>query len=301
MSSNSSATPMVEISPGDHGTIPLSGSFETSSQREGGSRIDAKLLRALKDENWKHPTPIQANSIPLLAKGYDVMASSHTGSGKSLMFSLPMVQRILNHPSERHQQNTVMGLVISPTRELAMQTSQVLKSICRYYPQIKISLATGGGNTKQQRQQLSSATIVVGTPGRILQFTDERTSLSLRNIQFLVIDEADRLMDLGFEPQLNRIARLLQGKNQPHQSVLCSATFPPSVQRLAADFLKPEYYFVSVGKVGSTQARIRQQFEWVPSATKGGSDGKTKAVIRNVKQTWKSMARRCPAVLSGSG
>ncbi|CAJ1946564.1 unnamed protein product [Cylindrotheca closterium] len=269
---SSPEVPPVEISPSTHGTLPLTGnSFVQSNET-----MNEKLSAVLKQEGWTRPTTIQANAIPLLRKEFDVMASSQTGSGKSLMFSLPMVERIVLESSNT-KNNRVMGMVISPTRELAIQTAGVLKTLTKNYPHLKVSLATGGGNTKQQRQELASASIVVGTPGRILQFTDER-NLSLQNLKFLVIDEADRLMDLGFEPQLTRIARLLKTKRQ-HQSVLCSATFPTSVQRIAADFLRPEYYFVSVGRVGSTHARIKQRFEWM-----GNDAGKVKAVTRHVTQ-----------------
>jgi len=268
-SSNASPEiPPVEISPSTHGTVPLTDSFVHADEK-----MNEKLSAVLKQEGWTRPTTIQANTIPLLREEFDVMASSQTGSGKSLMFSLPMVERILQQPNK----NQVLGMVISPTRELAIQTAGVFKTLTKNYPHLKVSLATGGGNTKQQRQQLASASIVVGTPGRILQFTDER-NLSLQNLKFLVIDEADRLMDLGFEPQLARIARLLKTRRQ-HQSVLCSATFPPSVQRVAADFLRPEYYFVSVGRVGSTHARIKQRFEWM-----GNDAGKVKAITRHVTQ-----------------
>ncbi|KAL3939460.1 MAG: hypothetical protein SGBAC_005824 [Bacillariaceae sp.] len=267
MASSNAASPTVEISPSTHGTIPLiADSFVHTDEK-----MNEKLSAVLKQEGWTRPTTIQANAIPLLRKEYDVMASSQTGSGKSLMFSLPMVERILRESNK----NQVGGMVISPTRELAIQTAGVLRTLTKNFPNLKVSLATGGGNSKQQRQQLASANIVVGTPGRILQFSDER-NLSLKNLKFLVIDEADRLMDLGFEPQLARIARLLKN-NRQHQSILCSATFPPSVQRIAADFLRPEYYFVSVGRVGSTHARIKQRFEWM-----GNDASKVKAIISHV-------------------
>lgn len=279
---------LVEVSPSDHGTLPLAESFESSTGDKQVISLDSRLKKALESEGWKKPTTIQAYSIPLLAKGYDVMASSHTGSGKSLMFCLPLAKTILSSSSNK---NDVRALVISPTRELAIQTSEVLKSLCQFAPQISVAMATGGANLKQQRQSLAKATIVVGTPGRILQFTDERC-LNLKQLQFLVIDEADRLMDLGFEPQLARIARLLSSKDQ-HQSVLCSATFPPSVQRIAADFLKPDYYFISVGKVGSTHSRIRQRFEWVSY----DSTAKTNAVVRSVRSFWKNKTNKDKSII----
>lgn len=144
--------------------------------------------------------------------------------------------------------------------------------------------ATGGSDTRQQRQSLPGCNVLVGTPGRICQFLDER-KLSLNSIDYLVIDEADRLLDMGFEKDLTRIARSFS-RNNNRQSVLCSATFPLGVQRLAADFLDQNYYFVSVGKVGSTQSLIKQKFEWVDIYAKGKQNPKVTAVIKNVERFW---------------
>lgn len=128
----------------------------------------------------------------------------------------------------------------------------------------------------------------IGTPGRVCQFLDER-KLSLQSVKYLVIDEADRLLDMGFEPQLTRIAQSFSRKYQK-QSVLCSATFPQGVQRMAADFLDPKYYFVSIGRVGSTHSGITQRFEWIN--TYGGYNNrsdknpKVNSVLRNVQNFW---------------
>jgi len=263
----STSSSKVEISPSNHGTQPLK-TFEEA-------RLHPKILEILDKEKWKNPTPIQAHAIPLLQSKLDVMASSPTGSGKSLMFGLPMIQNYLSDESNSST-HAVSTLVISPTRELALQTFGVLQTLSSS-SKIKIAMATGGSNLKQQRTHLQSASIVVGTPGRIVQFLNER-KLSLRNIKYLVIDEADRLMDMGFELELNRIARALAPATNK-QAILCSATFPKSVQRLAADFLSKDYYFVSVGKVGSTQSTIKQEFEFLYN-----DNDKSKAVTRHVQQ-----------------
>jgi superfamily II DNA/RNA helicase len=125
---------------------------------------------------------------------------------------------------------------------------------------------------------------LVGTPGRICQFLDERI-LSLKSIDYLVIDEADRLLDMGFEKDLTRISRSFP-RHGNRQSVLCSATFPLRVQRLASDFLNKHYYFVSVGKVGSTHSLINHQFEWIDIYAKGKLNPKVNAVIKNVERFW---------------
>eukprot|EP00536_Pseudo-nitzschia_multiseries_P002733 jgi/Psemu1/6184/gm1.6184_g len=295
-------------------------------------RLDDRLLRKLQrmiGENAS-PTAIQAHAIPLLLDGHDVMASSPTGSGKSIMFDLPLLQRLLVSQqagvgARRSTKNGGIGapaaLVISPTRELAAQTASVLKSFVAARGKnsgggakeseqalLNVCMATGGADLRNQRQQLSSCDILVGTPGRILQFADER-KLSLGSVEYIVVDEADRLLDMGFEPQLTRIARSLrQGGSRnrgfdggdQQQSVLCSATFPLGVQRLAADFLRPDYYFVSVGRVGSTHSNIRQRFEWVNTSYGNQSnrnrnkqrnfDPKEDAVVRNVQKFWEQTA-----------
>ena len=264
---------MVEISPVDHGTTALECFFKDSMNNNSStsaSVLDSRLIHTLRrtmGPNIK-PTAIQSNAIPLLLNGYDVMASSPTGSGKSLMFGLPLLQRLLQTSTVRNNNsNNNIGapasLIISPTRELAIQTSAVLKSFVNSNNNNKktllnVCLATGGADVKSQRQQLPSCDVLVGTPGRIIQFIDER-KLSLSNIEYLVIDEADRLLDMGFEPQLTRIGRSLRYNEQ--KSILCSATL--KAQRLASDFLKSNYYFVSVGKVGGTHSNIKQRFEWV--------------------------------------
>ena len=329
-SSRTPTSPTVEVSPTDHGTTALT-SFITDSNAANSTNatiLDERLVRKLQRTIGKTaiPTPIQAHAIPLLLNGHDVMASSPTGSGKSLMFGLPLLQRLLlshqsrcedipRRPIKNDGSGAPAALIISPTRELAAQTADVLKSfvaanennsnneISDRYASLNVCLATGGSDIRNQRQQLSSCDVLVGTPGRILQFADER-KLSLGSVEFIVIDEADRLLDMGFEPQLTRIARSLQqgrrnrGGGEQQQSVLCSATFPHGVQRLAADFLRPDYYFVSVGRVGSTHSNIRQRFQWVNSSygnkpnlnhSKNNNrnfDPKEDAVVRNVQQFW---------------
>ena len=284
--------------------------------------VDDRLVEKLRQAigTTARPTPIQAYAIPLLLDGHDIMASSPTGSGKSIMFGLPLLQRLVLSQQQQSNGGGNMGapraLVISPTRELAAQTATVLKSFVvprnsksgSSSVSLNVCLATGGSDLRNQRQQLPSCDVLVGTPGRILQFSDER-KLSLGSIEYLVVDEADRLLDMGFEPQLTRIARSLgrrKGGTSQQQSILCSATFPPGVQRLASDFLRPDYYFVSVGRVGSTHSNIRQRFEWTNAfygnqrnrdnnnnnnvSNNGNNnrnfDPKEDAVVRNVQRFW---------------
>ena len=250
----------VDISPADHGTKPLR-SFQQKDV------LDHRLQRALESQGYKTPTPIQAHGIPLLLAGHDVMASAQTGTGKTLLFSIPLCQKLLQ--SQKTNNNGPAALILNPTRELAQQTAAALKSLDLF----RVALATGGASVSQQRRQLADCDILVGTPGRVWQFVQERRALtSSQPPMAVVVDEADRMLDLGFEPQLRQIARAWLGRknstnnnddNFQKQSILCSATFPAAVQRVASEFLRPEYYFCAAGRVGAVNPRIQQELLWV--------------------------------------
>ena len=256
----------VEISPANHGTEKL------VSLSEG---LDQRLARALQADGLTSPTPIQSHAIPLLLKGYDVMASAQTGSGKTLMFSLPLADRLVK---DGRNFKSPSAIILNPTRELAMQTAQVLKALTAN-TSLKVALATGGANVGEQRRQSQNCDILVGTPGRVLQFVDERV-LSLQSTTEVVVDEADRMLDLGFEPQLKRIARALGQQNKDvRRTVLCSATFPPEVQRIASEFLKQDYYFVAAGRVGGANDKISQKLIWVDG---GGPQNRREQVVNEV-------------------
>jgi DNA topoisomerase-3 len=256
----------VEISPPNHGTEKL------VSLSEG---LDQRLARALQADGLTSPTPIQSHAIPLLLKGYDVMASAQTGSGKTLMFSLPLADRLVKGG---RNSKSPSAIILNPTRELAMQTAQVLKALT-VNTSFKVALATGGANVGEQRRQSQNCDILVGTPGRVLQFVDERV-LSLQSTTEVVVDEADRMLDLGFEPQLKRIARALGQQNKDmRRTVLCSATFPPEVQKIASEFLKKDYYFVAAGRVGGVNTGISQKLIWVDG---GGPQNRREQVVNEV-------------------
>jgi DNA topoisomerase-3 len=261
----------VEISPSNHGTKPLT-SFSSSD-------LDARLVKALQKQNITVPTPIQAHGIPLIQKGFDVMGSAQTGTGKTLMFGLPLCQQLLKQKTQGPLQQPT-ALIINPTRELAMQTATALERLLHNTP-LKVALATGGESVGKQQRSLETCDIVVGTPGRVLQFADQR-KLSLKGMKHVVIDEADRMLDLGFEPDLRRIARALA--RDERRTVLCSATFPPTVQRMAADFLKQNYYFIAAGRVGATHKDITQTLQWVD----GGPADKRRAAVQQVETFLKS-------------
>ena len=188
------------------------------------------LLRALHDKGYTQPTPIQSMAVPALLSGRDVLASAQTGSGKTAAFALPLLQRIHDLPSRAGR--TTSALILVPTRELAVQVGEALVSFGKYLPQkIKVAVVFGGVSINPQMMHLrGGADVVVATPGRLIDLIDHN-ALSLAHVKTLVLDEADKLLDMGFADELARIVALLAAKRQ---NALFSATFAPGIEALAA-------------------------------------------------------------------
>jgi superfamily II DNA/RNA helicase len=188
------------------------------------------LLRALHDKGYTEPTPIQSMAVPALLSGRDVLASAQTGSGKTAAFALPLLQRINDLPSRAGR--TTSALILVPTRELAAQVGEALVSLGKYLPQkIKVAVVFGGVSINPQMMHLrGGADVVVATPGRLIDLIDHN-ALSLAHVKTLVLDEADKLLDMGFSDELARIVALLPAKRQ---NALFSATFAPAIEALAA-------------------------------------------------------------------
>ncbi|MDB5971308.1 MAG: helicase [Hydrocarboniphaga sp.] len=191
------------------------------------------LTRAAGTQNFIVPTAIQAAAIPAILRGQDVLGRAQTGSGKTAAFALPLLQRLIAGRSETPRK--LRALILAPTRELAVQISEVILALSRSFPQpLKTVVAFGGISINPQMMDLrGGADIMVATPGRLLDLID-RNALKIGDVQTLVLDEADRLLDLGFADEINRILSLLPVFRQ---SLLFSATFPDSVQRLADNIL----------------------------------------------------------------
>lgn len=193
--------------------------------------LGAELLRALRDLGFEQPTAVQAAAIPPILTGADVWASAKTGSGKTAAFLLPLLQRLTEGPRP-----TPLGaLVLAPTRELAAQTADVTESLAAHFPaRVKTCLAVGGVSINPQMLALrGGADIVIATPGRLLDLIDQN-ALRLSGLRTLVLDEADRLLSLGFADELSRIRALVPPRCQ---SLLFSATFPAGVRRLIEEML----------------------------------------------------------------
>lgn len=196
--------------------------------------LSPALLRAAGLRGYLAPTPIQAATIPAVLQGRDVLGSAQTGSGKTAAFVLPLLQQLQSGPHEKPRR--VRVLVLVPTRELAAQVGEEIRSLSQHLPHApKVAIVFGGVSINPQMMNLrGGADIVVATPGRLLDLADHN-AVRLSSVSALVLDEADRLFDLGFAEELGRILALLPAQRQ---NLFFSATFPPAVQALAQTLLR---------------------------------------------------------------
>ena len=192
--------------------------------------LSAELLRAVSAQGYLEPTPIQQQAIPIILDGRDVMAAAQTGTGKTAAFTLPLLQR-LGYSSGRTTRRAIRALVLTPTRELAAQVGASIATYGRHLP-LQSTVIFGGVNIKPQIERLRRGVdILVATPGRLLDHAGQKT-LDLSRIEILVLDEADRMLDMGFIHDIRRILALLPD-NGVRQNLLFSATFPTEIKDLA--------------------------------------------------------------------
>lgn len=223
------------------------------------------LMANVRRCKYTKPTPVQRYSIPIGLAGRDLMACAQTGSGKTAAFCFPMLANLLRdgyQPAGRSRKVFPVGLILSPTRELSSQIYEEARKFS-YQTGIRPVVVYGGAPVVNQLRELErGCDILVATPGRLSDLI-ERARVSLSQIRFLALDEADRMLDMGFEPQIRRI---VEGEDMPRtgqrQTLLFSATFPKEIQRLAADFMH-NYIFLTVGRVGSSTDLIVQHIEYV--------------------------------------
>jgi superfamily II DNA/RNA helicase len=199
--------------------------------------LSPDLCQAVKVLGFSEPTPIQREAIVPILRGSDVWASAQTGSGKTAAFALPLLQRVVALPAEnRHLYGrAIRSLVVVPTRELAAQVGEVVRNLAQALPQHpKVVVASGGVSINPQMMALrGGADVLVATPGRLLDLA-KQNAIQLATVRILILDEADRLLDLGFADELARILTLLPPSRQ---TLLFSATFPPEVKTLVAKML----------------------------------------------------------------
>ena len=214
-----------------------------------------EIQRALSDQGYVHPTPIQAKAIPIVLQGRDVMGAAQTGTGKTASFSLPIIQLLLPHAntSMSPARHAVRALVLTPTRELAIQVAENVKAYAQHTP-LRSTVVFGGMDMKPQTEILRRGVeIVIATPGRLLDHVEQK-NISLAQVQMLVMDEADRMLDMGFLPDLQRIINLLPKKRQ---NLMFSATFSPEIKKLASSFLN-DPLTIEVARSNATNTSITQ-------------------------------------------
>ncbi|WWD08462.1 ATP-dependent RNA helicase ded1 [Kwoniella europaea PYCC6329] len=242
--------------------------------------IDPVLLENIQSARYTTPTPVQKYSLPIVAGGRDLMACAQTGSGKTGGFLFPILSAMFTYgPIAPPPDNSYGGgynnrrkayptaLVLAPTRELVSQIHDEARKFA-YRSWARPAVVYGGADIGQQIRALDrGCDLLSATPGRLVDLI-ERGKISLANVKYLVLDEADRMLDMGFEPQIRQI---VEGEDMPgvmdRQTLMFSATFPKEIQMLARSFLK-DYIFLSVGRVGSTSENITQRIEYVDDADK---------------------------------
>ena len=231
--------------------------------------LSADLLKAVKACGYKNLTPIQQEAIPVIRQGSDLLASAQTGTGKTAAFSLPILDAIAkaNHAANSANKaeneksasgQAIRALILTPTRELAKQVAENIKQYSQYLP-IKSGAVYGGGKMASQTNTLKQGLdILVATPGRLLEHLALR-NVDLSQVKFLVLDEADRMLDMGF---LSDIEKLLLSIKHKHQTIMFSATFSDRVKSLANQLLRSPKT-ISISKQNTTSGKIKQAVYWV--------------------------------------
>lgn len=219
--------------------------------------LTAELLRAVSEEGYTTPTPVQAQAIPVILQGRDILAGAQTGTGKTAGFTLPLLQRLHTRTAAAHAKRPVRALILTPTRELAAQIGESVATYGKYLP-LTSSVIFGGVNINPQIAHLRRGVdILTATPGRLLDHIGQNT-IDLSRIEILVLDEADRMLDMGFIRDIRKIIQLLPA-NGPggRQNLLFSATFSDEIRHLAGGLLN-EPVHVDVARRNTTVETVAQ-------------------------------------------
>ncbi len=233
------------------------------------------LQRAVADQGYTLMTPIQAKAIPHVLAGRDIMGAAQTGTGKTAAFSLPLLHKMLRHEnaSMSPARHPVRALVIAPTRELADQVAANIKGYAAH-SKLRVAVVYGGIDMKPQTLELKAGVeVLVATPGRLLDHIEAKNCV-LNQVEYVVLDEADRMLDIGFLPDLQRILSYLP---KHRQTLLFSATFSPEIKRLAESYLQ-DPLLVEVARPNATATNVEQRFYSV------ATDDKRAAVLKILKE-----------------
>ena len=220
-----------------------------------GLGIAPRLLDILEKSGFKSPTPIQAQAIPVAIQGKDLVGIAQTGTGKTLAFGIPMLQRLAQIKGQ--------GLIVLPTRELALQVDEALAGIGRDIKLRTAVLIGGMSLAPQKRAIMGKPHIIIATPGRLIDHLQQK-NINLNDIKIVVLDEADRMLDMGFAPQISQIFRFLP---KERQTMLFSATMPPEIMKMAAGHMKLPIR-VEMAPAGTTVERVTQELFIVSNVLK---------------------------------
>lgn len=238
------------------------------------------ILRALQDEGYTNPTPIQEQAIPIVLKGTDLLGCAQTGTGKTAAFAIPIIQLLSAAEHQSDKKRRIRGLIVTPTRELAIQIGESFSAYGRHC-RLKHTVVFGGVKQFSQTQALQHGVdILIATPGRLLDLINQGF-ITLKHIEIFVLDEADRMLDMGF---IHDVKKLIAQLPHKRQSLFFSATMPPEIVKLASTILyKPEK--VEVTPVSSTAETVQQYLYYVDKANKNSlllellKDPKIKTVL----------------------
>ncbi|HEY8119578.1 MAG TPA: DEAD/DEAH box helicase [Methylophilaceae bacterium] len=256
-----------------------------------------EILKALEEFGYTTPTPIQAQAIPVALAGRDLMAGAQTGTGKTAAFALPTLQKLLPQASSSASpaRHPVRALILTPTRELAIQVEESFKVYAKHTP-LRSLVVFGGVDIKTQTPSLMRGVeVLVATPGRLLDHVEQRT-VQLGQVQVLVLDEADRMLDMGFMPDLKRILALLP---KQRQNLMFSATFSNDIKKLSEDFLTNPV-LIEVARSNAAAENVTQKVHLVAQSDKHallaeilrGSDAGQVLVFTKTKLTASRLARQ---------
>lgn len=225
--------------------------------------LSAEILRAVSDKGYTTPTPIQLQAIPLILEGRDLMGGAQTGTGKTAGFTLPLLQKLMDTAEPHKGRRPLRCLILTPTRELAAQVHESVQTYGRHLP-LKSVVVFGGVSINPQKMKLiKGVDILVATPGRLLDHVGQR-SADLSNIDILVLDEADRMLDMGFIHDIKKVLALLPKEKQ---TLLFSATFSNDIKKLANNLLNNPA-LIEVAQINTTAERIKQVVHHVDKGRK---------------------------------
>ncbi len=247
--------------------------------------LDPQIQKAVSEQGYTIPTPIQAQAIPHVLAGRDLMGAAQTGTGKTAAFVLPIIQQILRHASNSASpaRHPIRALVLTPTRELAVQVAENAVSYSKH-TDLRAAVVYGGVDMKEQVAILRSGIeILIATPGRLLDHIGSKVA-NLSQVEILVLDEADRMLDMGFLPDLQRIINLIPAQRQ---TLLFSATFSPEIKKLAQSYLRTPVT-VEVARQNAAADTVKQVVHMVASADK------QRAIVKVLEErTRQGLSRQC--------